>query len=542
LSSERNNNLLVFLVFSFFLIINIATNGGHFDAYDGIETFLVTESMVLKHSAKFYPDVPSVQKLHFDVHQTVVNNEITLGEKLAAPNTPLVPMYIYRSLLLSGIAVPIYYAALFFSVSPIHAVALFVNPVILSLISVVIFCFSLEIHRSRKIAFALSLIFGVCSFAWSYTTTLLPQPLQALLLISSVFFIYKAAHSYSLSKQIIFAGSAGILLGFSLLAHPDSAIIIPAFVVYSIFSMKHNKKDLIAFLVMLGMAICFVGLLNYFRFGLFTEFGYGGQALLSVHSGWEGLVGLLMSPGKGIVFYFPVVILLPLALKYMYKENKGLTLLFIYVIISNWLFFGSDDYFGLHSWAGDVGWGPRYMVPVLPFITVAFGALFIRLKNRLFLKFSILTLCAVSFFVSLMGTIVWYQYGLGYGWEREGLWQYDHIKFPYHNLTVSSWEPLTWFPKYSPIILNTKVLMSDYLSKVLQAHSDGMSKAQVVHAIGWPFMGLAPCPIDSYVYCEAGILPILFIVWIESGVAISILVKIHEKPIFKNYAKVRRQE
>src|SRR6188472_2574406 len=141
-----NNTRLIFLVFSFFLIVNIASNGGHFDSWDGVETFLVAESMVLKHSAMLYPDVPSIQKLYFDIQQSTAYN--------------------VRSLLSAAIAVPFYYAAIIFSASPITVVALFVNSMIISLTSVVIFCFSLGIYRSKKIAFALSLIFSVCSFVW----------------------------------------------------------------------------------------------------------------------------------------------------------------------------------------------------------------------------------------------------------------------------------------------------------------------------------------------------------------------------------------
>jgi hypothetical protein len=508
LIQRENNRILIFFVFGFFLLINIASNGGHFDTYDGIETFLVTESMVLHHSAKLYPDVPSIQKLHWQ-------------------SKPLQPTYTYRSLLLSAIALPFYYAAIFFSASPITLVAFFVNPLILALTSVVIFCFSLEVYRSRKIAFILSLIFGICSFAWSYTTTLLPQPLQAFLIITSVFFIYKAAKqkdnnnnkTVTNNEQNFCAIMAGILLGFSLFAHPTSAIVFPALVVYSIFSMWHNnRRKLVVFLVALCIAISFAGFVNYWRFGSFTEFGYGNQAPLSVHHGWKGLVGLLASPGKGIIFYFPIVILLPLALKYMYMENKKLFFLFTYVIFAFWLFFGTDDYWDPHTWAGDIGWGPRYLVPILPFITIAFGTILVQLKNTLFLKLSIIILCGLSFFVSFLGIIVWYQYGLGYGWSSEGLWQYDNIKFR-GDLKVSSWDIMTWFPQYSPIILHMKVLMSDFVSKIPAEFTGN---------------GLAPCSYDLYIFCKYGAVPIFVL-----SVAISIILLFILRLISNSISKPR---
>jgi hypothetical protein len=143
---------LVFLVFFFFFIINLISSGGHFDPFDGVQSFLVTESMVLKHSAKLYPDVPSIGKLHW-------NASIT---DPVDPKTKIVkPAYQDKGLLISAVAVPFYLAALIFSVSPISVVGLFVNPMILSLTSVVVFCFSFEIYRSKKIAFILSLIFSV---------------------------------------------------------------------------------------------------------------------------------------------------------------------------------------------------------------------------------------------------------------------------------------------------------------------------------------------------------------------------------------------
>jgi abortive infection bacteriophage resistance protein len=60
-----NNKRLIFLIFSFFFLVNIISAGGHFDWWDGVETFFVTESMVLKHSAKLQPDVPKRKRTKF---------------------------------------------------------------------------------------------------------------------------------------------------------------------------------------------------------------------------------------------------------------------------------------------------------------------------------------------------------------------------------------------------------------------------------------------------------------------------------------------
>jgi hypothetical protein len=527
-----NNKKLSFLIFSFFFVINVISSGGHFDAHDGVEYFLVTESMALKHSAKLYPDVPSIEKLHFNISNSI-NDQSLIQTGKPYQDSALKPTYIAHCCLLSAIALPFYYVANFFSVSPIHIVGLFVNPLVLALISVVIFHFSLEIYRSKKIAFVLSLIFGVCSFAWPYVTTLVPQPLQTLLIITSAFFIYisirpvktnnsnNSIHKDTRKKRIYFAGLAGLFLGFSVFAYPPSVFVIPGFIAYTFLMTKHNKKTLSSFLIVLGTVLFFVGLVNYWRFGSFTDFGYGfQQSLLINNRGSEGLLGLLISPGFGLIFFFPIAVLVPIAFVYMYKENKGLSLLFAYILVVIWLYFGTLSFGPLSSedpgtWNGEA-WGPRYFIIMLPFLTLLSGTLLHRLqklhsKRRLILKFSITLLCIAGFFVNLLGLLVWYQYAYGYGWTIERLSKYDQT---FHQTHINSMDLMTWNPHYSPIVLHMKVLTSDFVSKIPNEF------------IG---SGLVPCSYDLYIFCKFGIVPILLASGIITVLSILIMTETSDK-------------
>src|SRR5919109_848497 len=179
---NSHSKVQTYSVFIFFLLINIISTGGHLAWRDGVETFIVTESMVLKNSAKLHSDVPSAKELYAK----------TWLSKYAIFSQPFYPP---RSLLLSAIAVPFYYvASTILSISPVLVVGLFVNSIIIALISLTIFLFSLEIYGSRRLAFVLSLIFSVCSFVWPYNSSLYPQPLQALLMIAPAYLIYRSLH------------------------------------------------------------------------------------------------------------------------------------------------------------------------------------------------------------------------------------------------------------------------------------------------------------------------------------------------------------
>ena len=211
------------------------------------------------------------------------------------------------------------------SFDPLVIIGFFVNSLLIALTSVVIFCFSLEYPEySKKIAFILSVIFGLCFFVLPFNTSFWTQPLQALTIIASAFFIYRSLHDsssflchYTIQGKnndgIYFAGLGDLFLGLSVFANPAKRCLNPRVCSVLLFSMRHNRKILISFLLTLGITLFFAGLLNYARFGSFAEFGYDYFGSLSSHDGWKGLVGLLLSPGAGLFIYFPIAILVPWA-------------------------------------------------------------------------------------------------------------------------------------------------------------------------------------------------------------------------------------
>ena len=157
----------------------------------------------------------------------------------------------------------------------------------------------------------------------------------------------------------------------------------------------------------------------------------------------------------------------------MYSKNKGLLLICSYVIFANWLYVGTLSFgFEPFAWSGAIAWGPRYFVPILPFITIILGQLLLHIsqikdrKKKVILKATIIGLAALGFFVNLVGTLVWYQYGIIYGWDKEQLHQFTN------NMDI-----MTWNPYYSPIVLHTKASASDFVSTI---KSEPISKLLLV--------------------------------------------------------------
>jgi hypothetical protein len=518
---KRTNDKTLLLVFVFSLIINVVSTGGHFDWSDGTVTFLVAESMVLKHSAKLHPDIPGI---------TTINGPFENEARSQAP------YHTHRPIMLAAVVVPFYYAAVIGSLDPIPLIGMLVNSLIITLIALVVFRFSCELFQSRKVAFALTLIFLGCSFILPYNTTLFPQPLQALCLITAAYFLFKSKmldnfHSsvntcdgkYSRKKTYL-ASLAGIFLGLSVFSHPTSVVFIPGFIVYSIFFSKLRMKQVVLpFHVSLGLLLFLVGLVNFLKFGSFTEFGYGWMGSLSTHVGFEGLIGLWVSPGAGLVLFFPIVLVLPIALKILFRWNRGLFFLTLYMLVTAWIYFGTLWYLGSYwqtiTWSGGLAWGPRYMIPILPFLVIPIGILIRDLQNsnkKSLLSISVLSLCIAGFLVNLPGNLVWVYHNWDYAIMREELSNDDKI-----------YDVITWDPSYSPIFLSAKILIENYVSDIRPEEYRNNS------AFFYMTYGLAPCPIDSYLYCKFGVIPILVLGIVDCIVALLILKDNTRLPIRK---------
>jgi len=208
-------------------------------------------------------------------------------------------------------------------------------------------------------------------------------------------------------------------------------------------------------------------------------------------------VGSIGSTGVGLIFFFPIAILFPLALKYVYRRNKWLFFIATYVFLVFWFFFGTISFIEPVGWSGGGPWGPRYLAPTLPFITLSIGVLLIHFKRTVnvlkVLKASILILCTVGFTVNLLGVLVWYQYGFVYGLTVGQLGKVDTkaTQAGIYDKGVNSFEVMTWDPKYSPIVLHAKALTSGFVAQIRPGHN-------------YMSYGLAPCPYDLYLFCKFG--------------------------------------
>lgn len=98
---------------------------------------------------------------------------------------------------------------------------------------------------------------------------------------------------------------------------------------------------------------------NWIRFGSVLDFGYQDEGFLPHLA--DGLYGLLLSPGRSIFLYSPLLTLAIPGVWMFLKKDKALTLAAASTVVLYILMTAS-----WHSWDGGWSWGSRLLTPILP--------------------------------------------------------------------------------------------------------------------------------------------------------------------------------
>jgi len=204
--------------------------------------------------------------------------------------------------------------------------------------------------------------------------------------------------------------------------------------------------DWIVYTAGLIPALVAAGLWNYARFGSATATGIPstfGEPIL------QGLTGLLISPGKGILWYMPILFALPFVALPFYRQNRILALFFAAIVAITILLYSTVIY-----WHGDPAWGPRYIYSATPFLVFPLGILLERWSELTsWVKRLFVTVVVVSCAVQVVGVVTpqyrfWYREihsqlvaRQGFNWgEKNGHFWYYYYWEPNRNPIIQGFE------------------------------------------------------------------------------------------------------
>lgn len=296
------------------------------------------------------------------------------------------------------------------------------NQFLTALTGVLLFLLAGRLYRSSGPALVATCTYALATMAWPYARFYFSEPLTAFCLLAAFYALFRFREEPA-QRWLFISGCA---LGYAVLTRLSSLAVLPFLVGYlfpletpegkpSGYEVQASARlaegqarkglplrslSIYAQASLLGPVAFSLGVMalyNWRAFGHPFATGYAGETW-SVPL-WQGLYGLLFSPGKSLFLFNPPVLLSLPALVFLFKEGHRREAFLFASISLVYLFLHA----GWWTWHGGWSWGPRFLLPSLPFLVLPLGALW---KRGTSWSVALEILWIAGIFVALLGVLV----------------------------------------------------------------------------------------------------------------------------------------
>ena len=248
---------------------------------------------------------------------------------------------------------------------------------------------------------AFALAFGTS--LWPYSKFGFNAPLATLCLLGATYCVWIGVRS----KELAMLAWGGIVLGYGLLTRHELGIMALPLAGWIVMESIDDRKLVLRRLAVFGLPVA-VGVLlwmlyNYTRFGHPFDTGLLRDPNVRFDTPvLVGLFGLLASPGRSWFLYCPIIAAGVASLWLLGRQDRSTAVLFgaqvcvLLAVICR-----------MHQWDGGESYGPRYLIPVLPFLTIPLAASFSLNKFSRFRRL-LPVILMLSVLVQLPGVLVDY--------------------------------------------------------------------------------------------------------------------------------------
>lgn len=427
------------ILFFFLLSIFLLTSGGRIAGSDETAFFLETQSVV--------------ENFSLAIPDQIVNN---------GAYGPDGKYYLGAGLGFTVVSIPFYLAGKMASILlPLpESYGMFVHKAVYSLINVFLcalagvwfFHLGLLFGYRRNIALILSLALMLTTNLFVYAKSAMREPLLTLLLILLLWALVK----YRLERKNRYLHLAGFAVLFLMHTKITYVLVVPLALGYVLYagrigiprenrwiqtmvrSFRFPSLWILCGWVLAGVLLVF--LYQYAMFGNIWASGYSQRNQSFSTPLFVGLYGLLFSSGKSLFLYAPVTLLVFAGAKRFFDEFRAEALFMLGVVLVVLLIHAK--YF---AWAGDGSWGPRYLIPVIPYLVIAGGTVVEGLfrSPRKYPRWILYGLMLVGLWIQIGGSAVYFGSYLRYIGEYPFQKEFQDPEFLCRSHFVPNYSPVT---------------------------------------------------------------------------------------------------
>ena len=391
------STLAPYLALFFFLsCIYLVTYSARFNSSDGLAMFATAESLVRRGAW----DADQIRWM--GLQQGIFGSDGHLYVRKGVGMSLLVSPLVWL-----GWAIPGWGMA---------STALIFNALVTAATGALLLNYLCRLGYQFQVALAAALIFGLATPAWPYAKSFFSDPLAGLCLLAAAL----ALLCFHQARRAPYAFAAGLALAVAVSVRYANVVLIPLYglllVGYLITSplaenvadsqasatglLSRNWQAWVAFLAPLVVAGLAMAYHNFARYGDPLNSGYLPEESFS-GIWWQGIAGLLISPGRGLFLYAPVLLIALPAAPIFFRQHRPEAILAGAIIVAHVLLYGK-----WFMWHGGYAWGPRFLVPTLPFFVILMAPGIERARKPGWWRWSLLVLAIISGLIQLLGLSV----------------------------------------------------------------------------------------------------------------------------------------
>jgi hypothetical protein len=302
-----------------------------------------------------------------------------------------------------------------------------------------LFLLARRLGFAGKVATILALAFAFCTPAWAYTHTFFSEALVTFCLTGAALASVRFTQMGQARWLALVAGA----LALAVFTRINAVAALPGFALYLVLtwrahcvSLRTSSCQTLVFVGILGTGVGLVLGYNLVRFGAPLDFGYRT-------ANWQtpflvGLYGLTLSPGKGLLWYAPPVLLGLIGFPAFARRLPREAVLCGAVVIGYLLVHASYTY-----WEGGWCWGPRLVLPALPFALLPAASLLVRKRRSQALELGLALVLVLGLLVQIPAVGSSYELTLQRAYAASPEDFYTRVLFsPAHSPLLGQWVSL----------------------------------------------------------------------------------------------------
>ncbi len=271
-----------------------------------------------------------------------------------------------------------------------------------ALLGTVVFLLAARFARKDSYAFWLALIYGLATPVFAYSNVLFQHQLAAFGIFVGFYLLWRVIYE---NASLRWLWVVGVLFGFVAITEYPVVLFLGFIFLWAAFKMPNRLALYRVVFGALPLGLLFAAY-NYTVFHTPLPVGYEystnwqevhDQGFMSLTSpSFQTFLGLTFGPFRGLFFIAPVLLLAAPGLILMGRqrpEYRSVTVL-LTLVIGGFLLYNSSSV----MWWGGHAVGPRYLVPMIPFIALPIIFAFNWLLPQPAARYVVIFLAALSLF------------------------------------------------------------------------------------------------------------------------------------------------